>query len=128
MGRRFTVGQANALLPDLVPTVEQLMVAWRRLRAARPEVDAALARRAHGELGGDLLSLAALDTITVQDAVAAIQARGVVVRDPAVGLLDFPAERDGERIYLCWRYPEPRVAYWHSIHGGYGGRRPLSPE
>jgi hypothetical protein len=125
MSRRFTVAQANALLPQLVPTVEQLMGAWQRLRAARPDVEQLMAEHVHGDPGGELLSQVALDTITVQDAVDAIQAQGVVVRDPAAGLLDFPAERDGERIYLCWCYPESRVAYWHSVHGGYGGRHPL---
>lgn len=128
MARQFTVAEANALLPRLLPTVEQLMPAWARLRAARPEIEAVSETRPALDLGGALLGQAALDTITVQDAVSRLQQLGVVVRDPGDGLLDFPAVRDGERIYLCWRYPEQRVAYWHPVHAGYSGRRPLGSE
>jgi hypothetical protein len=124
----FTVAEANRLLPRLVPIVEQLMPAWQRLREARPAVAAVVDARPHGDLGGGVMARAAADTIAVQDALDAIQALGVVVRDPAVGLLDFPAERHGERVYLCWRYPEPRVAHWHSIHGGFAGRQPLDAD
>ena len=50
---------------------------------------------------------------------------GVTVRDLDVGLLDFPAERYGEKVFLCWRYGEPEVAYWHRPEEGFGGRRAL---
>ncbi len=128
MYRRFTVAEANDLLPRIEPRVERLMLAWRRLRDARPDVAAVVATRPHGDLGGGILSQAAADTIAVHDEVAAIRALGVVVRDPGLGLLDFPAERDGETIYLCWQHPEPAVAFWHPVHDGFAGRRPLDVE
>lgn len=125
MYRRFTVAEANALLPELKPRVARLRLAWRRLRDARPAMAAIVADRPQGDLGGGILSEAAADTITVHDEVAAIRGLGVVVRDPATGLLDFPAERDGEPIYLCWCHPESSVAFWHTVHGGYSTRLPL---
>ncbi len=39
--------------------------------------------------------------------------RGILLRDPETGLVDFPAERDGERVFLCWRLGEDRVAFFH---------------
>jgi hypothetical protein len=125
MRHYFTVAEANALLPRVVPLVEQLMTAWNRLRASRDEVEALSDGRTRDDLGGGVLSQAAGDTITVQDAVDAIQALGVVVRDPGTGLLDFPAQRDGVEVYLCWHHPETRVAYWHPVHSGFSGRQPL---
>ena len=62
------------------------------------------------------LSLALLDEIT---------RRGIIVRDPDVGLVDFPSLRDGREILLCWRADEDRIAYWHSMDTGYAGRQPL---
>jgi hypothetical protein len=50
---------------------------------------------------------------------------GVVVKDLETGLLDFPTERDGEVVFLCWRYGEPSVAHWHSLDAGFAGRQPL---
>jgi hypothetical protein len=50
---------------------------------------------------------------------------GVQVKDPDVGLLDFPADRAGESVLLCWRLGEDAVAWWHELDGGYAGRRPI---
>ena len=39
------------------------------------------------------------------------------------GLADLRSLYQGEEVYLCWRYGEPRFAFWHTISGGYGKRR-----
>jgi hypothetical protein len=49
---------------------------------------------------------------------------GVQLRDPEMGLVDFPGERDGEPVWLCWRLADPAVAYWHGTDEGYASRRP----
>jgi hypothetical protein len=41
------------------------------------------------------------------------------------GLVDFPAERDGRRVYLCWRLGAERVAHWQPLDTGFSSRRPL---
>lgn len=50
---------------------------------------------------------------------------GVSVRDIDLGLVDFPAERYGVKVFLCWRYGETDVAFWHRPEEGFGGRKPL---
>lgn len=45
----------------------------------------------------------------------------------SIGLVDFPAEIDGETVFLCWRSDEPGLAWYHRIEDGYQGRRPLPP-
>ena len=50
---------------------------------------------------------------------------GVVVKDLDLGLLDFPALRDGEEVELCWHVGEDAVAYWHGIGEGFAGRKPI---
>ncbi|HWQ11656.1 MAG TPA: DUF2203 domain-containing protein [Roseiflexaceae bacterium] len=125
MTRYFTIDEANALLPVLRPQVAALVRAWRRLSASHAAVIAILNRAPRSDLGGPPLSDAAADIIRVQNALFAIQSHGVELKDPATGLLDFPALRDGVAVYLCWRYGEPRVAYWHPIETGFAGRRPI---
>lgn len=44
------------------------------------------------------------------------------------GLCDFPSQRDGREVYLCWRLGEPEVHYWHELHTGFAGRQPLRAE
>jgi hypothetical protein len=48
-----------------------------------------------------------------------------VLRDLDRGLIDFPAQRDGREVYLCWEEGEDEVGYWHDLDSGYGGRKPL---
>ena len=49
---------------------------------------------------------------------------GVELRDLEMGLVDFPGERDGERVWLCWRLADPAVAFWHTTLEGFANRRP----
>ena len=58
-------------------------------------------------------------------AVATLEEVGVTVKDLDLGLLDFPAERDGEEVELCWRVGEDAVEHWHGIGEGYRGRKPI---
>jgi hypothetical protein len=55
----------------------------------------------------------------------AIQELGGVVKDLEQGLVDFPARRGDEDVFLCWRLGEAEVEYWHGVHEGFGGRRSL---
>ncbi len=50
---------------------------------------------------------------------------GVQVKSVEEGLLDFPSERDGEDVLLCWRAGEERVAFWHGVDEGFAGRKPI---
>jgi hypothetical protein len=49
---------------------------------------------------------------------------GIQLRDLQMGLVDFPSERDGRPIWLCWRLSDPELAFWHGTDEGYATRRP----
>ena len=68
-----------------------------------------------------------LDT-TVKDLmrrVCELEDLGVTIRDIEAGLVDFPAERFGEKVFLCWKDGEPDIEYWHSANEGFSGRKQL---
>ena len=53
--------------------------------------------------------------------------RGVVVRDPERGLIDFPAlSASGETYLLCWLDGELAIEWWHWPDAGFAGRIPIS--
>jgi len=54
-----------------------------------------------------------------------IQGTGALLKDINMGLLDFPALREGREVYLCWQYGESDIAYWHEVEAGYAGRQPI---
>ena len=57
-----------------------------------------------------------------------VQELGAVVKDPQIGLLDFYGRIEGRLVWLCWRYGEDALGYYHELEAGYSGRRPLGPE
>ncbi len=63
---------------------------------------------------------------TLREQIDAILATGCVIKDIESGLVDWPALYQGREIWLCWRYGEKAVEYWHERSGGFAGRRPVS--
>ena len=131
MERRFTPEEANEALATVRPLAEQ-MVAHRRALAAAQHRQAELVLKIAGN-GGDLgpsdLQEAAETIQRSADAIAEcvreLDDAGVQVKSVEEGLVDFPSERDGEDVLLCWRVGEERVAFWHGFDEGFAGRKPL---
>ena len=42
------------------------------------------------------------------------------------GLLDFPSLRFDEEVWLCWKYGEGEIKFWHGKEEGFMGRKPLT--
>ncbi|MES1185179.1 MAG: DUF2203 domain-containing protein [Myxococcales bacterium] len=57
-----------------------------------------------------------------------VQKWGGVIKDPQTGLVDFYGRVDGKLVWLCWRYGEDTLGYYHDLTSGYSGRRPLSAD
>ncbi len=122
--RYFTVEEANALLPELEPLVGRVLTLRARAshdsRAMGP-----LLGDLNSDLGGPLATRLAAEFAEIEDLIARIQAYGCVLKSLEAGLLDFLAERDGRDVLLCWRYGEPAIQYYHEVHAGFQGRRPI---
>jgi len=119
--KRYTVEQANEALPAIVPLLEQLRDAQRAMAERHDDVVSSAAGNGGGSAGKEFLEASQ----AAGRALAEINTLGIFVRDPDSGLIDFPAERDGEEIYLCWRLGEDAVAWWHPTDSGFAGRQPL---
>jgi hypothetical protein len=59
----------------------------------------------------------------LQEVVDELALIGVQVKDADTGLLDFPADRGGEQVLLCWRVGETEVGWYHGLEDGFAGRR-----
>jgi hypothetical protein len=122
--RHFTVEEANALLGRIEPILRSLREARDRLTDA--EAHEALAGAAPGNGGGDPGRNVGEAFLEVRGLLLELQELGIVVRDIDRGLIDFPAIHEGREVYLCWELDEPpKIAFWHDLEAGYGGRQPL---
>ena len=124
MTRHFSVDEANALLPRVRSLVESVLAARQRILDAQPEVWPVL-QKAIGNGGSQKAGELVEELKRIERGIKAIQDLGAVVKDINTGLIDFPAVRGGREVFLCWRYDEPQVGFWHELHTGFAGRQPL---
>lgn len=121
--RHYTVGEANALLPSVKPLLRRLRDAKDELTDA--EAHGALSEVAPGNGGGEPGRQVGEAFLQVRKLLGTLEEAGLVVRDIDRGLIDFPAIRDGEEVYLCWELGEDAVEHWHDLESGYRGRQHL---
>jgi hypothetical protein len=138
--RYYTVQEANARVGQLIELFGSVMqmrgllkTLYQRLETAGfpvqpseleegelepPEHAPEDVRREHGMFCALVESL--------KEHVADIQGQGCVVKDLEEGLVDWLALHEGREVWLCWKYGEREVGYFHELTAGFTGRRPIS--
>jgi hypothetical protein len=117
--RTFSEDDANALLPQLNDLLPRLQQAFETFRGSTEDA------RRRAASNGSSPEAATKTGSGYMQLLAEVTDMGVILRDPETGLCDFPAVRDGEPVFLCWRLGEERVGFWHSRDAGAAGRQPL---
>ena len=126
-GRTFTLGEAHNLIPRLRRLLERVSSRREALVDMRVEIDRARENAERG--GGSRFGASYLKhLLSFSEAVQEIEAMGVLVKDFRNGLVDFPHERDGRIVYLCWKPDEEEISWWHEVDTGFAGRRPLTED
>jgi hypothetical protein len=119
--RRFSQDQANAELAELRERLPLLRDARHALIRASERITDAVAADGGGVAGSDWFD--AQQTLKAE--VVRLAERGILLRDPETGLVDFPGEIDGRSVFLCWRLGEDEVAWYHEENAGFSSRKPL---
>ncbi len=112
----FTPTSARRSLERIRPAVETMARLFRAMEWLRPE-PAGADRPVEGRYFVMVRHL----TCTMDQ----VRRSGARIRDPALGLIEFPARRAGRIVLLCWKVGEPSVGHWHEIEEGHAGRRPV---
>jgi hypothetical protein len=127
----FTVDHANRTLPLVRKILEDVVAHHRRWRETILELDLAASNaRADDPRTNpvDLERKAQTLARELEGYQRELADLGIPLKDPRLGLVDFPSEVGGRQVLLCWRLGEPEVQYWHEVDAGYAGRQRLSPE
>ncbi len=124
MPRYFTLQEANETLATIRPLMEQVQIIRQKILAQQPEAWPAIEKSA-GNGGNRALSQMVQDFEKFDVLVHQIQDTGVLIKDINTGLLDFPAIRNGQEVYLCWQVGEEDIEYWHEVETGFAGRQPI---
>lgn len=128
--RRFTLEEANTLLPrlsSLLTQVQEAKVKHDRLEAKveafaeRTASNGHVVEKEQNEARQELAQANA----EVRSLIEKVQEMGCELKDIDQGLIDFRAEREGREVYLCWKLGETDIGWWHELDTGFSGRRPL---
>lgn len=134
----WTVEEARAYLPRLRGLVAILRRATQLSTLARANGHSELPDRTMRPEAGLSEASAELDPremleeddlpwgVSPRQAMEELSERGVIMRDPSRGLVDFPSRApSGRVVLLCWQYGEDDLSFWHLPEDGFAGRRPL---
>ncbi len=140
MSRIYSLRDADTILPEITVVVQRLQDLREEVIALRdayrrhegvPQRETAESGRQR-ETGLDARAARELTRLRLRGVIDQMQAdaawldeRDLALRDIATGLIDFPAEADGQPIWLCWRLGEASVVAWHASDEGFAGRRPI---
>jgi hypothetical protein len=119
--RRYTLDEANGELEELRELLPRLRDARRALIEASRRITDAVAADGGGVAGSDWFRAQQ----TLKEDVEELARRGIILRDPETGLVDFPSELEGRPVLLCWRLGEGEVGWYHDEEVGFRGRKRL---
>lgn len=127
----FTPEEANAMLPLVRAIVGDLVEISGAALERRERLQQLLDGRELSDADPYAEELAQVERELEQDMerirgfAKELEELGIELKDPVTGLIDFPWEKDGRTVYLCWKYNEPQVGHWHEINDGFPGRQEL---
>ena len=131
--RVFTIVEVEALIPTLAhlitgqmaqqSDIEQRLGELARLAGGLPR---SLDSEPNEQFEVSRLKNELRDRIArYEDGWRRVSDLGAVIKDPQIGLVDFYGRIDGRLVWLCWKYGEESLGFYHELETGYTARRPL---
>ena len=121
----FTTNEANQALPDVIKKFEFTLAKKNEVSKIEQQLQMSLSTTNTFE---DYVTLKQkLNSAITQfyEAIEILENTGVVVKSIEQGLLDFPSKRFDEEVWLCWKYGETEIKFWHEKDSGFMGRKPI---
>ena len=123
MFRYFTIKSANEALPAVIEKFNNLkkqkneiIKAEQELQLAASNFEQYMAQKQ--KLNSEMTKFYQL----IED----LEETGVPLKGLDQGLLDFPARRFDEDVWLCWKDGETEIKFWHDMDSGFNGRKPIT--
>jgi hypothetical protein len=127
--RLFTLDEALALLPVVRQLLSEIQAAKREMDERSAELNRLLSlTEGNGHLAADVASTrqgVRMAGARLESLIAELDGIGVQLKGIEQGLVDFPSEREGRTVLLCYLLGEDTIAWWHELDTGFPGRQPL---
>lgn len=121
--KHFSLAQAREELTTIIPILTEIS----RLKSELDRKGYNIYRHQYfGGMGpnGQKVFPPEMEQLVLQ--VRELNHRGIELKDIDKGLIDFPSIRpNGEEVYLCYMLGEHTIDHWHTLDGGFAGRKPI---
>ena len=138
--RVFSIEEANALVHELHKRVGIQLELSERIQKMVSELHGHLPIEQEGAAEVVDITVTPTDAADVRELKRAVaklirryrqgwrevEALGAVIKDTRTGLVDFYGRIDNRLVWLCWRFGENGIEFYHELDQGFGGRKPLS--
>ncbi len=121
----FTANEANKVLPDVIKKFEYSLAKKNDISKIEKQLQMSLASTNSFEEYVTLNQKLNSAITKFYESVEILENTGVVVKSIEQGLLDFPSKRFDEEVWLCWKYGETEIKFWHEKDSGFMGRKPV---
>jgi len=121
----FTTTEANAVLPDVIKKFEYALSKKNEVSKIEQQLQMSLSTINSFEEFITLKQKLNSAVTKFYEAVEILENTGVSVKSIEQGLLDFPSKRFDEEVWLCWKYGETEIKFWHEKDSGFMGRKPI---
>lgn len=122
----FSLAQANEILPTVIEKFEFVSAKKNELVKIEQQLQISLSDTSNFEEYVTIKRQLNTAVTKFYQALEDLENTGVVVKSIEEGLLDFPSKRFDEEIWLCWKYGEKEIKFWHEKDSGFQGRKPIS--
>ena len=121
----FTTNEANEALPDVIKKFEYALAKKNDITKLEQQLQLSLSTTDSFEEYVTLKQKLNSTITKFYQSVEILENTGVVVKSIEQGLLDFPSKRFDEEVWLCWKYGETEIRFWHEKDSGFLGRKPI---
>ncbi|WP_428324100.1 DUF2203 domain-containing protein [Nitrosopumilus sp.] len=121
----FTTNEANEALPDVIKKFEYALAKQNEVKKLEQELQMSVSTTNSFEEYVTIKQQLNSAITKFYESVEILESTGVVVKSIEQGLLDFPSKRFDDEIWLCWKYGETEIKFWHEKDSGFMGRKPI---
>ena len=122
----FTIASANNILPTVIEKFKKILKQKDEVIKIEQELEASLVTPGTFENYVILKQKLNSSVTKLYQDIEDLESTGVVIKSIDDGLLDFPSQRFDDEVWLCWKYGETEIKFWHEKDSGFNGRKPIS--
>ena len=126
MGVYFTPQDVNKILPEIQKQFSQIILLRNKVISLQEDLQKIT--NEGSKFSNFIAKKQELNSVVsrLYKEIEGLEKRGIMIKSVDDGLLDFPSLRFDEEVWLCWKYGESEIKFWHGRDEGFMGRKPLA--